>query len=141
MSTTGAQRMPLDHPVIAPPPGASSRIEVIPLPEEVATSIHDRVVAAILERARVETNASGAALALETEGRVICCGRAGKSAPLLGAELDREAGISGLCLRTGEPVRCNDASNDPRVDNEAAGRLGICSILAVPLARDGLTIG
>ena len=101
----------------------------------------DRVLAEIVEQTYRETNASGAALALDVDGQVVCCARAGECSPRLGAELDREAGISGLCLRTAEMVRCNDAANDARVDCEAAGRLGISSILAVPIALNHATVG
>ncbi len=101
----------------------------------------DRVLAEIVEQTYRETNASGAALALDVDGHVVCCARAGEYAPALGAELDRESGISGLCLRTAEMVRCSDAASDARVDREAAGRLGISSILAVPIAVNHATVG
>jgi TPR repeat protein len=100
-----------------------------------------RGMSEVVERALTETNSSGAALALETDGRVVCCARAGECAPPLGAELDREAGISGLCLRRGDIVRCDEASTDLRVDREAARRLGIASILAVPIKIKGTIVG
>src|ERR1051326_6760937 len=98
-------------------------------------------LADLVNRVLVETGASGAALALETGGRVLCRARAGMSAPVIGAELNREAGISGLCLRTADVVRCDDATRDERVDAEAARNLGIASIIAVPVIAGGKTIG
>ncbi len=98
-------------------------------------------LAGIVNRVLVDTGASGAALALESHGKVLCCARAGTSAPTLGAELNREAGISGLCLRSGDIVRCDDAARDERVDAEAARSLGIASIVAVPVITGGKTIG
>ena len=98
-------------------------------------------LAVIVNCVWTETGASGAALALESSGKVICCARAGESAPTLGAELNRESGISGLCLRTADMVRCTDAAADARVDAEAAKNLGIASILAVPVIAGGKTVG
>jgi GAF domain len=100
-----------------------------------------RRLAMIIEQTLLATQANGIALALEAGGQVLCCARAGELAPGLGAELDRESGISGLCLRTGEGVRCVDVAADARVDIEAARSLGIASIIAVPLIVDGVAIG
>jgi TPR repeat protein len=112
-----------------------------PKPVDDSLELRNRALARIVDRACAETKANGAALALESDGRVLCCARAGQSAPPLGAELDREAGISGLCMRTGELVRCSHVFTDPRVDSEVARRLGIFSLLAIPLKQDGATIG
>jgi hypothetical protein len=123
------------HPALELVPRASDPELYSPEPGQ------DPMLAEIVEHAFAATHASGAALAMEDNGAVKCCARAGFMAPSLGAELDREAGISGLCLRTGEPVRCDDAATDGRVDGVAARALGICSILAVPLKSQGRSVG
>src|SRR4029077_11503723 len=73
--------------------------------------------------ARYFTDATGAALALWSQGVVICRARSRDSAPPLGAKVDVDAGISGECLRSGSSQRCNDTQNDPRVD--AGGSEGL----------------
>ena len=91
--------------------------------------------------ARYFTDATGAALALWSQGVVICRARSGDSAPPLGAKVDVDAGISGECLRSGSSQRCNDTQNDPRVDAEVGEDLGIRSLAAVPLRGGQGVIG
>ena len=91
--------------------------------------------------ARYFTDATGAALALWSQGVVICRARSGDSAPPLGAKVDVDSGISGECLRSGRSQRCNDTQNDPRVDAEVCQELGICALAAVPLRGGQGVIG
>src|SRR5246127_2308557 len=91
--------------------------------------------------ARYFTDATGAALALWSQGVVICRARSGDSAPPLGAKVDVDSGISGECLRSGRSQRCNDTQNDPRVDAEVCEDLGIRSLAAVPLRGGQGVIG
>ena len=83
--------------------------------------------------ARYFTDASGAALALWSQGVVICRARSGDTAPPLGAKLDVDAGISGECLRSGRSQRCNDSLTDPRVNAEVCKEMDIRSLAAVPM--------
>ena len=91
--------------------------------------------------ARYFTDATGAALALWSQGVVICRARSGDTAPPLGAKLDVDSGISGECLRSGRSQRCHDALTDTRVDAEACQELGIRSLAAVPLRGTKGVIG
>lgn len=91
--------------------------------------------------ARYFTDATGAALALWSQGVVICRARSGDSAPPLGAKVDVDSGISGECLRSGGSQRCNDTQNDPRVDSEVCEELGIRALAAVPLRGGQGVIG
>ena len=91
--------------------------------------------------ARYFTDATGAALALWSQGVVICRARSGDSAPPLGAKVDVDSGISGECLRSGKSQRCNDTQNDPRVDSEACQELGVRALAAVPLRGGQGVIG
>jgi PAS domain S-box-containing protein len=49
--------------------------------------------------------------------------------------------LSGLCVRTGELQRSDEAFNDPRIGHDAYRRLGIRSLLAVPLTDEQRTLG
>jgi protein TonB len=91
--------------------------------------------------ARYFTDATGAALALWSQGVVICRARSGDTAPPLGAKLDVDAGISGECLRTGRSQRCHDSLTDPRVNAEVCEEMGIRSLAAVPLRGGQGVIG
>jgi TonB family protein len=95
----------------------------------------------IVEEACAATGATGAAIAVYHEGELICRASHGITAPPLGSRLDLGVGLSGECLRTRRIERCNDAETDPRVDFEACSRLGVQSIVVLPLLRGGEIIG
>jgi hypothetical protein len=100
-----------------------------------------RTLAEIAADVRLSTGADGAAIALEDGGAVVCRARAGDCAPVVGAFLKQESGLSGLCLRSGRLVRCDDADSDERVDASVAHVLQIRSVLAVPVRSRGRVIG
>ncbi len=89
---------------------------------------------AVADAAHVLSGADGTALALETNGTILCCARSGSMAPELGVPINTGAGISGECLRTATMLVCHDALTDSRVDNEVCRVLGIRSVVAVPVS-------
>ena len=95
----------------------------------------------IAERALTLTGASGSALALLNGEQMVCCARAGYLAPPLGSEVNVDSGLSGECLRTGQPAMCEDAATDPRVDNELCLSIGIGSFVATPILSDFHAVG
>jgi TonB family protein len=99
----------------------------------------ESILRATTDAARVLTGAHGTALALRTDGAILCRARSGDIAPELGAPLNVESGISGECLRSASILVCNDAASDPRVDREACLSLGVRSIVVVPL-RGGMGV-
>ncbi len=126
------------------PPGTPARAEPIDtkvgatfsyLRELIASSTAERdtVLRAIAEAAQDLTLASGTALAMQRDGQIVCLGRSGETAPVLGARLSIDSGISGECLRTGKMLRCDDTEKDQRVDPEVCRKMRLRSIAAVPL--------
>jgi N-acetylmuramoyl-L-alanine amidase/putative methionine-R-sulfoxide reductase with GAF domain len=99
------------------------------------------VLQLVAERAQVLTGADGVAVALVQEGEIVCRGVTGAIAPDLGARLNPQSGISGICFRTAETVRCDDAEHDPRVDSAASRQLHARSMVAVPLCGRKSVIG
>jgi TonB family protein len=97
------------------------------------TQSTDSVLHAVADAARVLSSADGTALALLTNGTIICRARSGRIAPELGAPLNTESGISGETLRTGTIQVCHDARTDARADTEVCRSLGIRSIVVIPL--------
>ena len=95
----------------------------------------------IAETAQMLTDGNGAAIAMRHEGVIVCQARAGEMAPALGTKLDLNSGISGECLRTARAVRCEDTTNDARVDPEVRSQLGLWSLAAVPLGKEPDVIG
>jgi putative methionine-R-sulfoxide reductase with GAF domain len=101
----------------------------------------EAILQLVTERALAFTGASGAALALITDGKMICRARAGTQAPPLGATVDVKQGLSGECVRRRLLVSCEDTENDPRVDPEVCRALDIRSLMAAPIAADLQVIG
>ncbi|MGA8540365.1 MAG: TonB family protein [Terriglobales bacterium] len=95
----------------------------------------DLVLNEIVVRAAEATHASAAALALVRgdEDEMVCRAATGPLAPGLGIPLNPRDGLSGACLQSREPQLSVDTECDPRVDSDVSKRLGIRSILAVPV--------
>jgi TonB family protein len=91
------------------------------------------LLAKLAEAARIQIEASGVVVALRRNGLVTCLAKSGEIGPELGSRLDANSGLSGACLRTGAPQLCNETLLDARVDGDVCRRLGLRSIVAVPL--------
>lgn len=90
----------------------------------------------VAQRALDTTGATGAAIAIGALGEMTCWAMSGPTAPPLGAPVPLDSGLSGECVRTRRPLRCDDTQSDPRVNREACARLGgVGSMLLVPLLR------
>jgi TonB family protein len=89
----------------------------------------------IVERACVATGATGAAIVLVRDGEMMCRASSGVNAPVLGAPLGSESGLTAECIKTRLVQLCDDAQADPRADGEASRRLGVRSVMILPLLR------
>ena len=106
-----------------------------------ATTGENAALQLIGMRALLLTKGTSAAIALGDRESMVCEASIGRSAPPLGCELDVSSGFSGECVRTAQALRCDDAENDPRVDAESCGLLGIRSILAAPILSGADVVG
>jgi hypothetical protein len=88
-----------------------------------------------LELARLATGATGAAIALARGGDMVCHATTGPHAPDVGVCLNPRAGLSGACIQTRQLQQCSDTQTDPRVDAETCRRLGVRSIVVLPLIK------
>jgi len=93
----------------------------------------DLVLNELVVRAAEATHASAAALALARGDEMVCRAATGHLAPDLGIPLNTRDGLSGACLQTRQPQLSVDTEFDPRVDPAISRRLGIRSILIVPV--------
>ncbi len=93
----------------------------------------DLVLNELVVRAAEATHASAAALALVRGDEMVCRAATGHVAPDLGVPLNPRDGLSGACLQTRQPQLSVDTEFDPRVDPAISRRLGIRSILIVPV--------
>ena len=99
------------------------------------------VMALVAERAQTITHASGAVVELVEGDDMVYRAVAGDAAGMLGVRLKRNASLSGLCVESAETLRCDDSDVDPRVDREACRRVGLRSMVVVPLIHEGGAVG
>jgi TonB family protein len=104
-------------------------------PELSADLALEIVLNEIVEQACLATAATGSAIVLEREGEMVCRATSGSTAPELGSRLDTTSGLSGECFKTQRIQWCDDALSDQRVDADASSRLGVRSIVVMPLLR------
>lgn len=95
----------------------------------------------VAERCQALTRAGGAAIELVEGEEMVYRAASGTAAPFVGLRLGVAGSLSGLSVRTGEILRCDDAQQDPRADQNACQRLGLRSMIVVPLAADGQVVG
>lgn len=101
----------------------------------------DLVLNELVVRAAGATRARSAALALKRGDEMVCRAATGEHAPDLGIPLNTSDGLSGACLRTHQSQLCLDTETDPRVDAVTSRRLGIRSMLIVPVLEGDELVG
>src|SRR5579863_6266671 len=103
----------------------------------------DAALQLLAERAQYITGANGAAIALRRAGKndMLCRASTGANAPELGALLSTEFGLSGESVRTRQPLRCDDAERDRKVNREVCRQLGIASVVVMPVVNDDQVLG
>jgi diguanylate cyclase (GGDEF)-like protein len=99
------------------------------------------VMTMVAERALAITRATGAVVELVEGDDMVYRAVAGDAADMLGVRLKRGASLSGLCVATAETLRCDDSDVDARVDREACRRVGLRSMVVVPLIHDAAAVG
>ncbi|OMG73552.1 sensor domain-containing diguanylate cyclase [Burkholderia ubonensis] len=87
------------------------------------------------------TRAAGAAVELAEGDDMVYRAASGNAAGMLGLRLRRSGSLSGRCVTEGEMLRCVDSETDPRVDRDACRRVGLRSMLVMPLTHLDTTVG
>lgn len=110
---------------------------------EMAQRDLDAALQLLADRAQYITGASGAAIALRRDGKndMLCRASSGENAPELGALLSTEFGLSGESVRTRQPLRCDDAARDARVNRDVCRQMGIASVVVMPVVNDDEVLG
>lgn len=110
---------------------------------EIAASDLDpsAIMQLIAERARELTRASSGVIELAEGEEMVYAVTSGEATPYLGTRLRMATSLSGRCVLEGRVLRSDDTTADPRVDAEACRRVHAASMLCVPLAHQGETVG
>lgn len=101
----------------------------------------DAVMAVVVERATALTGASGAVVELVDGDSMLYRSACGLATGFVGFRIARRGSLSGLCIAGGVPLHAADTSTDDRVDRAACQRVGVASMVCVPLFHDGAPVG
>ncbi|WGS54133.1 sensor domain-containing diguanylate cyclase [Paraburkholderia sp. D15] len=99
------------------------------------------VMSFVAERVQQLTRADGAVVELAEGDEMVYRASSGIAENLLGLRLKRDGSLSGLCVKTGDILRCEDSETDPRVDRDACRRVGLRSMIVTPLRHMDTTVG
>jgi diguanylate cyclase (GGDEF)-like protein len=99
------------------------------------------VMGMVARQAQVITRAAGAIVELVDGNDMVYRAVVGLAEGQLGLRLSRATSLSGRCVAEGKALRCDDAEADPRVDREACRKVGLRSMLVVPLIHNDLAVG
>jgi diguanylate cyclase (GGDEF)-like protein/PAS domain S-box-containing protein len=96
----------------------------------------------VAERAQQLTGASGAVIELVEGDAIICRAASGTSKNQLGTRLHVDSSLSGVAVRSGATLVCDDTELDPRANLAVARLVAARSLVAAPLkAAGGEVIG
>jgi putative methionine-R-sulfoxide reductase with GAF domain len=116
---------------------------IIATQNDIATAELDlnAVMALIVERTQQITNASGAVIELVEGEDTVYRTASGRAATHIGFRRPMSTSFSGLSVRSGKIMRCDDAEADQRVDIEECRRVGARSMIVLPLYYDRKVVG
>jgi diguanylate cyclase (GGDEF)-like protein len=122
---------------------AAVLLDIIDIQTEIACQGLDLggVMQLVCQRAATVYGAEGAVVELADGNEMVYRAAAGLARAQLGLRLRREGSLSGLCVATNDILRCDDAETDPRVDRVACRKVGLRSMLVVPLRHDDQSVG
>ena len=102
----------------------------------------EEVMRRVVERAQEITSGNAAVVEIADGDEMVYRAASGTARQFLGLRIDASKGLAGLCMDTGQLLRCDDAGTDPRVDPELCRGMGAVSIICVPLRHpDGRAVG
>ena len=118
-------------------------LEIIRVQTEIAKVGLDlgAVMALVAERVQRLTGANGAMVEIVEGNEMVYRAASGMAENLLGMRLRRIGSLSGLCVETGEILRCDDSESDARVDREACRKVGLRSMVVTPLKHGDKSVG
>ncbi|HMX56698.1 MAG TPA: GAF domain-containing protein [Leptospiraceae bacterium] len=124
-------------------PSNAKLLEIIHLQTEIAKLGIDlsQVMALVVDRTIPLVRADGAAIELAEGEDMVYRAVSGNAKPFLGLRIKRNGSLSGLCVQTGEVLLCEDSETDPRVDRQPTRKIGLRSMIVMPLRYRDATVG
>ena len=101
----------------------------------------DRFMQLVVDDVCELARAQGAAVELVDGDEIVYRSASGDAAAHVGLRLSLDASLSGRCVRSATALRCDDSETDERVDRAACRRVGVRSLICMPLLQDDRAIG
>lgn len=101
----------------------------------------DAVMAVIADKTQHLTRADGSVIEMVEGDELVYRAASGIVAPYIGLRLKVATSLSGKCIATGEILLCDDSETDARVDRAACQRIGVRSMVVVPLLYQEERVG
>lgn len=101
----------------------------------------DDAMRIITEHTQSLTRAEGSIVEMLDGPEIVYRAASGSASPFVGFRLKAENSLSGLCMTQKKVLKCDDAQNDDRVDKAACRRIGLNSMVVVPLHYDENVFG
>jgi signal transduction histidine kinase len=99
------------------------------------------IMQAVVNERSVMPQSNGIVVELRDDDQLYYAAASGTAAPQLGLRLSLSASLSGLSILTGEPQYCPDSHQDGRVNRAACDRVGLRSMIVVPIPHNGQIVG
>src|SRR5262245_20830879 len=124
-------------------PTASQLLAVIRTQTEIAKLGLDLngVMTLVAERAQATTGATGAVVELAEGDDMVYRAGVGSAVGTRGIRLSRSTSLAGMCVASASTLRCDDSESDARVDREACRKVGLRSMIVVPLIHHSEAVG
>ncbi|MBS0355661.1 MAG: GGDEF domain-containing protein [Proteobacteria bacterium] len=124
-------------------PSQEQLLKVIEIQTEIVKAGLDlgEVMALVVERTLDLIDADGAVIELAQEGDMVYAAASGIAGPHLGLRLRQANSLSGMCVESGSILRSDDTEHDLRVDQAACRRIGLRSMIVMPLKFDNKVVG
>jgi GAF domain-containing protein len=118
-------------------------IAIIAMQNAIARSASalDNVMNVVVENANALTGATGAVVEIADGDMMAYRAACGSAARFVGFRLKRVGSLSGLCIAEGAALHARDTATDPRVDRAACEKIGVASMVCVPLLHTTEVVG
>ena len=101
----------------------------------------DDVMQRVAERAQALLGTAGAVVELLDGEQLVYAAASGAGEPFRGLRLQAASSLSGLCIAGRQARVSSDTARDPRVNREACRRVGVGSMVCVPLLHGARALG
>ena len=118
-------------------------LEIIKVQTEVAQQGMDlsNIMDIVVHKTQLITNADGASVELIEKSELVYSAASGMAEKFLGLRLDIENSLSGECIKMRVPLISNDIEIDDRVNKVACRKIGINSMIVMPLIFNNEVVG